>query len=410
MLRRPVSDPYHSVPVSSASAFADVRVAVTSNPARAIPAACSFIVRSPMCARHDDNLAPQSVWSRVVADTARCDGRKGVTMNVSPAYTLDSPYSFRPGSRARLPTKRSSNSRWSAGANPVVCAWAPAAAVTDNATYMKITAPGPTLRISCTLLVNLVGYGRPWVRACVESTKSRLTWRKAIRPRRCSSPAPLRIDCPAMVAGTRRGSEGGENGSRQHDQRRLGPNHGLRPGAADSKLEDRPMGRCHASPTLGRFRGDSGNFQRRERVSGPASPARRRWVGGTARPRPVRRSDRGRETHGPAHSCSDWAHWIPAFAGMTAPTLVRHSRVSGNDSPHGASRNALFRHSREGGNPLVVAHDPRRGIGHINHRRPCRHSREGGNPLVVAHDPCRGIGHINHPASLFVIPAKVGIQ
>ena len=31
-----------------------------------------------------------------------------------------------------------------------------------------------------------------------------------------------------------------------------------------------------------------------------------------------------------AHPCSDKALWIPAFAGMTAQTLVRHSREGGN--------------------------------------------------------------------------------
>ena len=34
--------------------------------------------------------------------------------------------------------------------------------------------------------------------------------------------------------------------------------------------------------------------------------------------------------NGQAHPCSDKALWIPAFAGMTAQTLVRHSREGGN--------------------------------------------------------------------------------
>ena len=61
-------------------------------------------------------------------------------------------------------------------------------------------------------------------------------------------------------------------------------------------------------------------------------------------------SNGGRQTH----PGSDNAAWIPAFAGMTAPTLVRHIRGSGNDSPHGVCPKALFRHSREGGNPVTL--------------------------------------------------------
>ena len=52
------------------------------------------------------------------------------------------------------------------------------------------------------------------------------------------------------------------------------------------------------------------------------------------------------------------------------------SRLHGNDSPHGVSRNALFRHSREGGNDAIdtvmVAATT------VNYR----HSREGGNDAI----------------------------
>ena len=49
---------------------------------------------------------------------------------------------------------------------------------------------------------------------------------------------------------------------------------------------------------------------------------------------------------------------IPAQAGMTTTvdawlSHYRHSRGSGNDSPHGVYRNATYRHTRASGNPLT---------------------------------------------------------